>query len=278
MDDRPPAGKCGNDSKPFLHPAHLADLRASGLSDPTIRDARLYTVVSPQRVSRLLGWRRPATTLGVCLAFPFRAADGTVSDYVRLKPSKPRVARNGKAIKYESPIGRPNRVYFPPAVWRLLNDPSVPLLITEGEKKSLKATQEGFPCLGLVGVWGWCRPRPRDASGRGTGPFYLIDDLAAVAWKGREVAIVYDSDAATNPNVLWAERLLAAALRWHGAAVAVVRLPGGVNGSKVGLDDYLLAHGPDALRRLVPAWPRGGVRVYRDRRGRLVAVTGGINL
>jgi len=49
-----------------------------------------------------------------------------------------------------------NRLYIPPTLDpKLLADPTQPLWITEGEKKSLKATQEGLPCLALSGVWSW---------------------------------------------------------------------------------------------------------------------------
>src|SRR5207248_1126878 len=134
--------------------------------------------------------------------------------YVRLKPSKPRIdGRTGKPVKYESPVGRPNRLYIPPGCTRAaLADPSVPLLITEGEKKAAKADQEGFPCLGLVGVYGWQKRRPKGADGKGVGLRELIDDLAAVAWQGRVVFLVFDSDAARKKEVRWAGWHLAEAL------------------------------------------------------------------
>jgi hypothetical protein len=46
---------------------------------------------------------------------------------------------------------------------------------------------------------------------------------------------------------------LAEALGRRGATVKVVRLPGGPNREKVGLDDFLVAHGPDLLRELLAA-------------------------
>src|SRR5207253_6981439 len=44
-------------------------------------------------------------------------------------------------------LGQPNRAYLPPETRRVLSDPGVPLLITEGEKKAAKADQEGFQCV-----------------------------------------------------------------------------------------------------------------------------------
>jgi hypothetical protein len=34
-------------------------------------------------------------------------------------------------------------------------DSSVPLVITEGEKKAARADQEDIPTVSIVGVWGW---------------------------------------------------------------------------------------------------------------------------
>jgi hypothetical protein len=234
---------------PALLPQHLADLRASGLSDDTIRRCGFHSVITPTQVTRLLRWRGRAKALGACLAIPFTQAPG----YVRLKPDNPRRDRRGKAVKYESPVGRPNRAYFPPGTAAVLADPATPLVITEGEKKAAKADQEGFPCIGLVGVYGWQKPRGAAAP---RGDRYLIDDLAGVAWRGRAVYVVYDSDAAENPAVWQAALHLAEALADEGADARIAFVPGGVPGAdgraaKAGLDDYLVAHGPDALRAVL---------------------------
>jgi putative DNA primase/helicase len=132
------------------------------------------------------------------------------------------------------------------------------LILTEGEKKSLKSTQEGFLTIGLTGVWNWQRKRPRGEDGKGKGPRELIPDLAGVRWQGRRVYLCFDSDATDNRNVALAEFHLADALSGVGAQVKIVRLPPGEPGpdgkpAKVGLDDFLVAHGPDAFRELLAA-------------------------
>jgi hypothetical protein len=238
----------------LLLPQHRADLERSGLSADQIAACGFYSISDPRRVAELLGWKRPAAQLGSCLAIPFRDAAGVVNGFVRLKPDKPRASnKDGKPCKYESPRGKPNRAYFPPGTVSVLTDPSVPLILTEGEKKSAKADQDGFPCVGLVGVYGFQRRR---LQGELDGSRHLIDDLAGVAWKGRTVYVVYDSDAADKPELRWAEWHLAHTLAGQGATMKVVRLPGGPPGpdgkaGKVGLDDFLVAQGPDALRRLL---------------------------
>jgi len=127
------------------------------------------------------------------------------------RPGKP-----DKPVKYESPIGLPNRAYFPPGALAAINTPGHHLRITEGEKKALCATQHGFPCIGLVGVWGWQRPRKRTPDGRKVGDRELIEDLARIDLHARNMTIVYDSDAISNQNVRLAEREFARVLAQGG--------------------------------------------------------------
>jgi putative DNA primase/helicase len=242
-----------------LLPQHLADLRRSGLSDTTIAACGFKSLQAPASVQGVLRWKRYNGELGACLAIPFRDVIGAATGYVRLKPDSPRKNKeDGKPVKYESPKGLANRAFLPPATRLVLLDTPVTLLITEGEKKAAKADQEGFACIGLVGVYGWQRKRAKDADGNALGERELIPDLAAVAWQDRQVVIVFDSDAVTNRNVRGAEWHLAECLIRHGAAVKIARLPSGdldADGkpAKVGLDDFLCAHGPAAFRELVAA-------------------------
>ena len=73
---------------------------------------------------------------------------------------------------------------MPPGVGDVLPDPSRELLLTEGERKSLCASQHGFPCIGLVGVLGW-KEKNRQS---------LLPALERIAWKDRPVYIAFDSD------------------------------------------------------------------------------------
>ncbi|MBM4296845.1 MAG: DUF3854 domain-containing protein, partial [Deltaproteobacteria bacterium] len=234
-----------------LTPRHLAELRASGLSDATIAACGFFSLLTPDAIASKLKWSKPAVGLGDALAIPFVGADGKPTGYCRLKPDSPRKSK-GKTVKYESPRGASNRAYFPPGTRAAIADATIPLIVTEGEKKSAAADQAGYPCIGLVGVYGWQRKRQRDANGNAVGERQLIDDLAGIPWQGRPVFVVFDSDAATNPNVQRAELALAEALRRHGADVRIVRLPADGD-AKCGLDDYLVKCGPDAFRKLLDA-------------------------
>jgi len=233
-----------------LLPQHLADLDKSGLSEDEARAAGLYSGTDPAEVGRLLNWHGPAKQLGPCLVFSFLSRDGRPNGYCRVKPDNPR-AKKGKPVKYESPLGQPNLLYFPPGTETAISDLTAELIVTEGEKKALAAAKHGFACVGLVGVYGWQKKRDRDPSGRSTGPRVLIDDMASIPWDSRRVYIAFDSDAAANPDVQRAERALAESLLEFGADVRIVRLPVGPRGVKVGLDDFLLAYTGDELRELL---------------------------
>jgi len=225
-----------------LLPNHLADLKSSGLSDEAIIASGCYSVDR----------REAITILGIdpgCdgLAFPYPSSNGK-PQFARIKPDTPYKAPGWKKpAKYLTPAGEKNRLYIPATLDQsVLPDPTVPLIVTEGEKKALKATAEGFPCVALPGVWSWAAGKDSE-----TGQRHTIHDLDLVTWKGRVVHVCYDSDAVTNEQVQKAERALAEHLQSRGAEVKAVRLPGGPDGEKVGLDDFLVQQGPKALRKFL---------------------------
>lgn len=239
-----------------LLPQHIADLKGSGICEEVARANGIYSETDAARIAELLGWDSPAKNLGACLVFPYRNAAGVLNGYVRLKPSEPRKdKKKGKAVKYEAPRRKPNRVYVPSKTLPLLADVDANLILTEGEKKSIASSDVTLlPTIGLSGVWAWCKKRNSKSEA-----FKLLDDLAAVPWAGRKVFIVFDSDAAQKTDIQLAEFHLAETLKKAGAVVRVVRLPGGDGGdggsvpAKVGLDDYLLTHTPADLQRLLDA-------------------------
>jgi hypothetical protein len=243
-----------NGTAPTLLPQHVEDLRRSGLSDEQIAACHFRSETDPRKVGKLLRWSGPATDLVPCLVIPFPEPGGTLNGYSRIKPDKPRQGKDdGKPRKYEAPYKKANRLFFPPRTRSLLGNITVPLLITEGEKKAAKSDQEGFPCLGVTGVYNW-QVKRSDKDKSADAPRKLIADFKSVALKGRPVFIVFDSDFAENSMVQWAEWHLAEALTAAGAVVQVVRLSGGPDGAKVGLDDFFVAHGPngpDEFRKLL---------------------------
>jgi hypothetical protein len=203
----------------------LKKLRASNLSDRTILANELHTARN---------------------ALVFRYADfatGEFNGFARTRPHKPRIV-DGSPVKYEQPAKTPLRAYFPIATLAKVREGNEPIFITEGEIKSLALSQDGFAAIGLGGVWGW----------KIKGTDKLLSDLAQVPWTGRDVFIVFDYDPkkATRRQVDGAAKRLKKALLNAGArAVSIVSLPPGADGGKQGVDDYLVANGPDQFRELI---------------------------
>lgn len=125
--------------------------------------------------------------------------------------------------------------YFPPSVdWpSIIADPDATLIITEGELKAAKACREGFPCLGLGGVWNFRSSK--------LGITFLAE-LEAINWVKRRVYIVFDSDVATKPGVQQALNSFSQELADRGAIPFVVFVPEGEEGKKQGLDDWCVAN------------------------------------
>jgi len=155
--------------------------------------------------------------------------------------------------KYLSPPGRSNMLYIVPGINpRLLDDLSIPIVVTEGEFKTLglwrlaNRASPGRPRLlplGLSGVYNW-----RGTIGKTVGPDGsrldakgVIPDLDWVGWQGRKVVIAYDADAVTNQLVRVARSELAAHLRGRGAFVG---FPEWDIAKGKGIDDHLAIVGP----------------------------------
>jgi hypothetical protein len=199
---------------PPLLPEHLADLQMSGLSDATIIRCGLHSV-------------RPAD-LKACpihgilhaLAFPYLRIDGSPLDFQRWKLFYTDEA--GERPKYWQPKGSDPLPYFPPVCnWQsLAGDPTQTLLITEGEKKSIAGCQAGLPCIGIAGVWNW-------RAKLDTGARFTLPGLDRIAWKGRVVELVPDSDVwrPEKEQALSGFYALGRELRARGATVVLVKLP-----------------------------------------------------
>ena len=155
-------------------------------------------------------------------------------------------------LRYVQPANTLPEIYFPTNVvqpWsKVLQNATIPLVITEGELKAACACKHGMFCIGLGGVWSWKSKKEG---------MYVLPILKQIAWtyetpdepgkkKPRPVLIVFDSDAVSNANVHMAENALAHELTQLGADVSIFRMPQ-LDGEKTGLDDYLVKTGDSAL-------------------------------
>lgn len=160
-----------------------------------------------------------------------------------------------KEIRYtQVPDTAPVAYYPTNQTWNhIVDDPSFPICITEGELKASKACKEGFPTIGLGGVWNWK-----------AGKFGIswIKSLDYINWVRRPVYIVFDSDYKTNENVCNALKQLAEQLEQRGAFPHVTTLSQVENFLKVGLDDFLTFGGLDScamFQRLLSESPPLGL-------------------
>lgn len=219
---------------PGLSDAHYQHLHDSAISDAIIA-VRGYTTMGGMAAWQALG--APTLSRGAKhdgIAFPmYRLGKAPPHSWI-LRPDSPR-APKGKTIKYECPPMVSNCFDVLPHYQAALADPSIPIWITEGAKKSdALATAYGMAIVPINenGVWGF----------RGTNPLggkAIISDFDEIAWNGRKVVLAFDSDVVRKPQVMTALRRLGAILHVRGAAeVLALLLPQQANG-KLGVDDFL---------------------------------------
>ncbi|HEY5208172.1 MAG TPA: DUF3854 domain-containing protein [Stellaceae bacterium] len=214
--------------------------------------------------------RRPA--LAIPYFDPLTGAPATWSDggkqrafmRVRYLGDEPRgfLPPSVKQQRYDQPAGSPVRAYFPCGTgidWpKVLADPQVPLVMTEGEVKAIAACDAGIPTIGLGGVDSF------------TNDGAFLPELATIAWQSRQVIVCYDSDRAGNPAIQAAEKRLAQELRRRGAVVLIATIPPADDGVKVGLDDYVALYGAERTElMLLAAEPAPGKPVITLKSGKL---------
>jgi hypothetical protein len=189
-------------------------------------------------------------------------------DYYRVRNLYP---QTDDSPKYYQPPGTGVKLYIPPTMPRKALHDMTPIIFTEGEKKALKAVQEGFPTIGLGLVWNFAnhtlvlsREMKRDLQLDPTQiqvppeEYHRFQTTLALEFdnielSGRKVYIIHDADPAQNIKgrrmVDHAALQLALELETLGADVVRVYLP--EHDDKLGLDDFLVRYGRDALVELL---------------------------
>lgn len=223
-------------------------LQSSGL---TLEDSKILHIrcMEGDKVADLNSSFKPIASLYIA----YLAPDGKpISDwpscppFYRLRylqaPTDFAAMAGKKPTRY---VQEPNTVpvaYYPGNCnWMpIIQDPDCPIIITEGELKAAKACKEGFPTIGLGGVWNWRSMR--------IGVEWL-PSLDFIKWPRRNIYICFDSDYTTNPMVCGAINAFAKELLARGAFVNLVTLPTIEGYEKVGLDDYL-THFKDAGKEM----------------------------
>lgn len=172
--------------------------------------------------------------------------------------------------KYLSPPGRGSLLYFMPGIpASFLANAELPIIITEGEKKTLALHRLAFherPSgaprflgIGLSGVWNWrgCVGKATDQHGARRSVKGVIPDFDRITWEGRTVYVIFDANVTTNDSVEAARNNLAKELERRGALVSYVTIP--LSDQVNGVDDLLGARGPDYVLGLIAGAQKAGV-------------------
>lgn len=230
-----------------LLPHHAAQLEASGIAPEHIA-ARGYRSVTSADELAALGFPDWQAKLVPALVIPWHGVIRDTSTY-QIKPDNPRTKPDGDGVlKYEHLAGGPQLIDCPPLMRDQLEDPSIPLVFTEGVKKADSAASHGLLVLSLNGVFGF---RGRNAKNGVTA----LADFEAIPLPGRDVLIIYDSDVSVKAAVRKAQKRLAKFLAARKAKVSIIDLPDGPDGEKTGLDDWFVRGGTvEQLRALARPW------------------------
>ena len=208
---------------------HQALLDTSAIS-PGVAAARGYRSIGRSE-ARELGFTGAQARPG--LVIPLWRVDGQPGGY-QLRPDDPRMSKDGKPIKYESPKGQANILDVPPTVRHKLARLGEGAFITEGARKADAIASLGLPAINIAGVYGW---RGRNAY----GGYTTLPDWEEVNLRDATWVLAFDSDILTKHQVHQALTRLWRWLEWKGAArIRVLNLPQEGNG-KVGVDDFLAA-------------------------------------
>jgi hypothetical protein len=185
-----------------------------------------------------------------------------------------------KKIRYTQVKGTKVYVYLPPGVdWRkVLADPSIAVVVTEGEKKAYAMCKAGILCIGLGGIWNFtnrdksgdstedstempdddkppkgAKPKKKRAAASADKEF--LPELIELARSGRPITICFDSGRTTNPDIPLAEKYLAVALCLAGALPRIAIIPDGQSATKEGPDDLLVkkGHGIKGVKAIIDA-------------------------
>jgi hypothetical protein len=207
-------------------------------------DRALLARVEGQDAKDLVGAKGSGNYSGIEFAYVFPGELGIRGSRIRRDEPDIEISytEDGREIrkevkKYVSAVGARNLLYFyPPTPPELVVDVKLPVLIVEGEKKTLcswflanyNSSEPRFLPVGIAGVWAWRGKigSVESASGRRRSVNGPIPDLGRIPFAGREVLIAYDSDASVNTNVQVARTALANELRRRGASrVRYVLIP-----------------------------------------------------
>ena len=183
--------------------------------------------------------------------------------YVQLYSDKKTEYYNQRQIKYEgkrkylNPKGITSQLFRPIDLpIEAILDKETSIIITEGCKKAIKATQEGFYCVAVAGVNNW-KMKPKENNGEESDD---IDEVADIIpdiknWdiEDKTIILCFDSDIWEKEQVKQALYEFACYLIGEKKAkVKILLLP---KGRDKGLDDFLKNRGKQEFEKLLNKCP-----------------------
>lgn len=249
-----------------LRPSDLATLAKCGINADLAQRACLRRVDSPTG-AQAIARNGSGDYSGTIYPYLWPGSDQPRDYRLRLDNPEMEWQDDGKQkpkAKYLSAAGRAPMLYIMPGTPPdALSDTSLPIIVTEGEKKAIAleglawyglgdtATRPRWVPIGLAGVYGWRgkRGRTENAHGDWSSVKAPIADLDRVEWKDRTVIVIFDANVADNEHVQRARIQLARHLRSRGAQVYFVDIPkaGGANG----VDDLVGQWGAERVLNLI---------------------------
>ncbi|MEG5048275.1 DUF3854 domain-containing protein [Microcoleus sp. B4-C1] len=180
----------------------------------------------------------------------------------QFRPDKPWKSREDKkAPKYRTPLGEydaflpqhpTDKDYWDTEklaehCYHINGQPYI--LLTEGIWKAIAGCCHGLPTIALMGISMGLTAKKNDLQNKR----YLVPTLEAYARAGFGFIIVFDADAATNPNVIWEQRKLGHQLLKFGVPVRSItaQWEPGTEGETKGMDDFIQRKGIEEFRRML---------------------------
>lgn len=201
-----------------LQPWALENLARSGIPEQRAR-ALGWRHLNSEESRQWLGFETDAMVGKLLIPFfdprdgkPMFTSDGR--EFGRCMLERPIAIGTNKPAKYLAPMNGGQHAYILPEVHRAaLQNKRV--ILTEGEKKAVAATDAGSPCIGLCGPYGWFD----------SGTKTLLPELHPYAVAGFAWTVVWDSDARWNFDFALATTRLREQLQCRQCSLKVVVLP-----------------------------------------------------
>ena len=132
----------------------------------------------------------------------------------------------------------------------VIENPKIPIIVTEGAKKAGALLTAGYAAIALPGIYNGYR-QDKNGHGNKIGFPYLIPQLEAFATEGREIVFCFDNDAKpkTIKNVRTAIAKTGKLFVKAGCRVSVITW----SYPEKGVDDLIVARGQDCFDQLYKA-------------------------